>query len=295
MDFTQWKFRASQMGQLMAGVKDALTERQTETLEGLLTKQAQNKITDRQLQTLGDLIAKRDAKPKLLKTATNLLDEIFQEVVFGRSKEIKTKYMDKGLAKEEESLTLYTQVTGNLLLKNETNFQNDHFTGTPDNTQGLIRDIKTCWDYSTYPMHQTEIKKKAYLCQLNVYMDLCGLDEAELVYCLVDTPFSMIDDELRRLSWDIGATSIDSVPKELKVETVQNHIYTEAGLIEYCHQSMDMELDWFTDFKEIRPENRLKIFHTYRDGKLLKQMRTQVELAREYLCNISVNLLKEVA
>lgn len=295
MNFIEWKFRASQMGRLMAGVKDALTDKQKETLEGLLNKRANNSITDKQQVTLGDLIAKRDAKPKLLKTAQNLLDEIFQEVVFGRTKEVKTKYMDKGIAQEEKSLTLYTSVTGNLLIKNERNYQNDWFTGTPDNTQGMIRDIKTCWDYSTFPMHDTEIKKKDYLCQLNVYMDLTGLDKAELVYCLVDTPFSMIDDELRRVGWDVGATSTDSIPRELKVETVQNLIYTEQGLIEYCHQSSDIELDWFTDFKEIRPENRLKVFETYRDGKLLEQMRTQVELARDYLCNISVNLLKDVA
>lgn len=295
MNFHEWKFRASQMGQLMAGVKDSLTDKQKETLAGLLTKQANGNITNRQSITLGGLIAKRDAKPKLLKTATNLLDDIFQETVFGRSKELKNKYLEKGVSQEEKSLTLYTQVTGELLTKNEDQFANDWFTGTPDNTEGLIRDIKTSWDYSTFPMHDEEIKNKAYLCQLNVYMDLVGLDKAELVYCLVDTPFNLVDDELRKVGWNIGVTSTDSIPTELKVETVQNLIYTEEGLIDYCHQSSDIELNWFTGFKEIRPENRIKIFDTYKDGKLLGQMRTQVQLGRDYLCRIAANLVKSAA
>jgi hypothetical protein len=37
-DLTKWKFRASQMGRLMAGVKPNLTENQEKTLNGLLEK-----------------------------------------------------------------------------------------------------------------------------------------------------------------------------------------------------------------------------------------------------------------
>lgn len=287
MNWSEWKFRASQMGQLMTGVKEPLTDKQNETLIDLQLKQEMGTITDKQLTTLGDLIKKRDAKPKLLKTAENLLNDIFQEVVFGRSKEIKSKYLDKGIMAEEKSLSLYTEVTGELIYKNEENFSNEFFTGTPDNCYEKVRDIKSSWDYSTFPMHDTEIKNKAYIYQLNVYMDLCGLDEAELIYCLVDTPSEMVDDELRRVSYQIGAMSVDSVPRELKVETVQNLIYTEEGLIDYCNQSPDVYLEWFDSFKAIRPENRLKVFEIERDVKLLKRMREQVQLGREYLERIS--------
>jgi hypothetical protein len=275
------------MGQLMTGVKDPLTDKQQETLIGLQMKQESGTITDSQLTTLGDLIKKRDAKPKLLKTAENLLNDIFQEVVFGRSKEIKSKYLDKGIMAEEKSLSLYTSVTGELIYKNEETFQNDFFVGTPDNCYQKIRDIKSSWDYSTFPMHDKEINNKAYIYQLNVYMDLCGLDEAELIYCLVDTPHELVDDELRRVGWQIGASSTDSIPRELKVETVQNLIYTEEGLIDYCNQSPDVYLEWFDEFKPIRPENRLKVFEITKDVKLLKRMRQQVELGRDYLERIS--------
>ena len=290
MDFTNWKFRASQMGQLMAGVKPNLTEKQQETLNDLLIKRDKG-ITDTQTKLLGSLLEKRDQKPKLLATAKNLCNDIFQEQVFGRSKDIKTKYMEKGLSQEELSISLYTKMTGELLFKNETNFKNDFFTGTPDNTQEKIRDIKTSWDYSTFPMHDKEITNKGYIYQLNTYMNLTGLEESELIYCLVDTPFNLIDDELRKLSWKSGCLSLDSMPIDLKVETVSNLIYTEKGLKEYCHQSTDIEIEWFEGiFKEIQPEHRLKIFELIYDPGIVKQMKDHVYLGREYLNEIAIRI-----
>jgi hypothetical protein len=280
------------MGALMSGVKPNLTPLQAKTLEDLQLKDINKSLTPAQMKTLVGLRDKRDAEPKLLKTAQTLLNDIFQEVVFGRSKEIKNKYMEKGLMQEEKSISLYTSVTGELIFKNEERFENDYFTGTPDNIDGKVRDIKSCWSFSSYPLHDTEIKNKWYIYQLSVYMDLTGLDEAELIYCLVDTPHNLIDNELRRVGWDLGVTSTDSIPEKLKVETVQNLIYTEQGLKEYCHQSSDIKLEWFDSFKEVKPENRIKIFEIVKDVKIAKQMKTQVELSREYLVKISHQLAK---
>jgi len=285
-DLTKWKFRASQMGRLMAGVKPNLTENQEKTLNGLLEKKSNGTITDKQLVTLGDLMSKRDAKPKLMATAKTLCREIFQEQFFGRSKNITNKYLEKGISQEEHSLSLYTSVTGNLLFKNEDNFVDDHFTGTPDNIEGKVRDIKTSWDYSTFPFYENEATNSTYIYQLNTYMALTELDSSELIYCLVDTPFNLVDDELRRLCWKSGCLSLDSLPKKVMAETVQNLIYTEQGLKDYCHQSADVEIEWFDSFKRLRDEDRIKIFDVSYDENIIKSMRSQVEFAREYFARI---------
>lgn len=275
----------------MAGHKPPLTESQMKTLRDLENKQEIKGLTDKQKIMLGDLLAKKHAKPKLLKTAMDLLRDIFQEQVYGRSKELQTKYMEKGTMVEEASLSLYTKVTGKLLYKNEQTLENDYFRGTPDNCYEKVRDIKSSWDYSTFPFHDNEVKNKAYEYQLQVYMDLTGLDFSELIYCLVDTPNVIIDDEIRRLGWNVGVTTPDSLPPELVVEKVQNMIYTEDGLKDYCHQSTWVQIEWFDSFKEVRPENRIKIFETQRDPVILKNMKNRVRQAREELIKMSEDVV----
>lgn len=289
MDLSNWKFRASSLGQLCGTIKPNLTDKQIETLEGLKEKQSlyvqQGKILAAGDQKkLGSLLEKKDAKPKLLATAQKYCDQIIQEQIFGRSYDIKSKYLDKGISQEIISLQLYQEVMNEMLFKNDENFRNDFFTGTPDSLiDGRVVDIKTSWDFTTFPMNDETINNNAYIYQLQAYMNLTGLDKSQLVYCLVDTPFNLIDDELRRLSWDSGCTSLDSVPANVKAEVVENLIYTEKGLKEYCHQSTDVEIEWFTNFKEIKAEHRLKSFDLYYDPKLVEQIKEYVVLGRNYL------------
>jgi len=288
IDWNTWRFRASQMGSLMTGVKPNLTPNQEELLMDLFKKRDSGNLTNAQTKKMARLLDKMDKKPELSATAKRALDEVFAEQVFGRSKEIKSKYLDKGVWMEEHSLSLYSKVTGNILFKNEERFYNDFFQGTPDNCYEKIRDVKTSWDYSTFPWKAEEIPNKEYVYQLQTYMDLCDLGDAELIYCLVDTPHELIDDELRRLSWQTGAISVDSLPRELIVEAVQTLIYTEEGLVDFCDQTAtDVRIEWFDNFKEIRPENRLKVFEIKRDDELIDSMRDQVAICREYLMELS--------
>jgi len=57
-------------------------------------------------------------------------------------------------------------------------------------------------------------------------------------------------------------------------------------LKDYCHQSADVEIEWFDSFKRLRDEDRIKIFEVKYDENMIKSMRSQVELAREYFAEI---------
>ena len=296
VNLAEYRFRASSIGKIMKGAKPNLTDKQKETLEGLIEKRNSGKITDKQTSTLGSLIEKRDAKPKLSTGAISYLDEIIQEVIFGRSKEITSKYLSKGIAVEEYSFSLYTEVSNQFLVKNDERFNNEWITGEPDNVQEMIRDIKSSWDFSTFPLHATDIPNDIYKWQLLAYMELTELKKAELVYCLVDTPFTLIDDEIRRLSWKMGYLSLDSMPTEVKVETVCNHIYTLDGLEAYCHQSSDLKTTDFDGiFKPVIKEHRIKVFEMYYDYKMVEQMYTYLQLARNYLITSATNLADKIA
>lgn len=264
-DFSEYQFRCSSLGKLMVGAKPNLTDRQKKRLSELSERKISGNITDKMLVELGSLIEKRDAKPVLSETTKKYLKQVHVEEMFGRRYEIKSKYLDKGIQVEEDSISLYSEYRGEPFFKNTERRKNEWFSGEPDNVDGKIRDIKSSWSFETFPLHETEIPTSDYVYQLMGYMDLWDLDEAELIYCLVDTPLLIIEDEKRRASWKLGYLEL---PEDLSEEIERNMVYDD-----------------------IPGELRVKIFHVQKDENVLKLMRERVEMAREYLNELSINLV----
>lgn len=260
-DFTDYKFRCSSLGKLMVGVKPNLSEKQQAELIRLSTKQSDGSITEKQTITLGDLIKKRDAKPELSATTISYLRELHVQEVFGKTTEIKSKYLDKGIQVEEQSLTMYSNMIGKPFYKHKERKDDDFITGEPDNAKGIIRDIKSSWDISTFPMYEDGIKNQVYYWQLQGYMELFDVDDAELIYCLVDTPDLLIEDEQRRMSWKLGFIDL---PENLANEIERN-----------------------MRFSDVPDELRCRVFPLKRDKKAMKQLQEQIKLCREYMNSLS--------
>lgn len=293
-DFTNYRFRCSQLGKLMVGVKPPLTENQTKLLSDLEAKMRSGKITEKQIETYGELLAKKNQKPKLSESVKTYLSDVHKSVFFGRSKEITNKYLTKGIQVEERSITLYSNVTNKLFVKNKDYFENDFICGTPDNIQGKVRDIKSSWDFSTFPLHADEAPTKDYEWQVQGYMELTGLREAELIYCLVDTPVKLVEDELRRMDWKYNifdfAGEVRPECKDLVVEIVSNLIYTEQGLKEFCHQSTVISEKWFSDFNPVPDELRVKVFKFEYDSNMISALYDQIERCRTYLNDLTISM-----
>lgn len=293
-DFTNYLFRCSQLGKLMVGVKPPLTDNQAKLLSDLEVKMRSGKITERQIETYGELLAKKNQKPKLSESVKTHLSDIHKSVFFGRSKEITNKYLTKGIQVEERSITLYSSVTNKLFVKNKEYFANDFICGTPDNAQGKIRDIKSSWDFSTFPLHADEVPTKDYEWQVQGYMELTGLKEAELIYCLIDTPTRLVEDELRRMDWKHNIFDISGEVKpeckDLVVEIVSNLIYTEQGLMEFCHQSSSISEKWFSDFNPVPEELRVKVFKFEYDPNMISALYDQIERCRTHLNDLTISV-----
>lgn len=291
-------FRCSGLGSIMTGVKPKLTDNQITTMNDLLEKQKLGKITEKQTITLGSLLDKKHAPEELSVGVKTYLKTLHREHIFKRSNVMKSKYTEKGIQVEDKSLTLYSNFIGKPFFKNKERFKNEYFTGEPDNKAVVIRDIKSSWDYSTFPMYDTEIKNTDYVCQLNGYMDLTGIDKAELIYCLVDTPHKIINDEIRRADWNYNVMDNEGNIKEesihLIVEIVQNKIYTHKGLQEFCDENPAVRIEWFENFREIPETMRIKIFKTSKDDALISQMKSQIVKCREYLNELSVELANQI-
>jgi hypothetical protein len=208
---------------------------------------------------IGKLMSTPRTKGETLsETAKTYIQDLFKEKELGIAREFWSRYTDKGLQMEDEAIDFAGQVLGwDFVVKNEQGYENDWITGTPDViTKYLLADIKCSWDGTTFPLFDTDLKNKDYYWQLHGYMWLTGLDQAELVYCLMDTPHQIVEDEVRRAHWKAGLIDEDL---DLREAVQSQHTFDHL------------------------PNNlRVKRFIIRKDEESIEKIKEKVELAREY-------------
>jgi hypothetical protein len=139
------------------------------------------------------MVSPRSKTETLSKTTQTYLQDWAKEQIYGIRKQIKSKYIDKGLTNEDYAIDQAIKMLDlPFVLKNVESFEDDYFTGTPDIvTDTEVLDIKCSWDAFTFPLFAEQIPTDDYFYQLQVYMHLTGRKSARLVYVLTDTPPEM--------------------------------------------------------------------------------------------------------
>lgn len=194
------------------------------------------------------------------------LMECYIERVYGRSKEITNKYIEKGIECEEDSLTLYSRVMKTFYKKNVKVYENDYLIGTPDIITGEdIIEIKTSWDIFTFHKVLHKNINKDYFWQCQGYMELTDREHAKLVYCLVDATPQMVLDAKNKLKWTMNVIDRDSI--ELNPE------YVEA-----CAQ-----IDKAMTYGDIPIEERYIQITIDRDQKLIDKAHDRIDECRAFL------------
>jgi hypothetical protein len=209
--------------------------------------------------SLGKLMIEPRSKSEVLsQTSKSYIEDLFNELEFGYRKEFSSRYTDKGLEMEDEAIQFASeQFDWEFVVKNTERFTNDYITGEPDiNTDSLLADIKCSWSLDTYPMFEADLKNKDYYWQLMGYMWLTGKTEAELVYCLMNTPLQIVEDEVRRAHWKAGLIDEDI---DLRHEVQTKHNYDN-----------------------IPSKLRVKRYIVERDEKAIEKIIEKVEIGREY-------------
>jgi hypothetical protein len=147
--------------------------------------------------------------------------------------------MEKGTLAEEDSIDLYALVKEKMYTKNALQVQNDFFVGMPDLFEGVeiynatcIIDIKTSWDIFTFYENMIKPLNKIYYWQLQAYMDITNATTSRLVYCLVNTPQKLIEDQKRQLSWKMGLIDPDIDPAYIMAcaEIDKNSIFDDIEM-----------------------------------------------------------------
>lgn len=212
-----FKIRASASQSIMGGVKQPIDKyndanAELERLRGLQEK-AKNKETktflDReekikeQLGLVNELAKTKDRYelPTGAKTYVRsyLLDHVYGGVGLNK---VTVKEMQKGHEVEADNIAYYGEQRGLVLEKNEAFYENEWAKGTPDVvTDDLVIDMKSSWDYTTFPIWAQEIPNKDYSSQLQVYMWLTERTRARLVYVLSNTPEGLCRSDLDMLDY----------------------------------------------------------------------------------------------
>jgi hypothetical protein len=145
---------------------------------------------------LGKLMtAPKTKSEQLSETAKSEIRKIAKEQFFGFSSSITTKPMLKGKDWEEESIALVNQVRGTFYVKNKERFENEFLTGEPDIIlDNMVIDVKTSWSLETFPATSEEGMNKDYMWQLMAYCWLLNKSHAELIYCMIDTDDTLLND-----------------------------------------------------------------------------------------------------
>jgi len=161
----------------------------------------------------GQIMTNPRAKTELLsQTTITYVHNWIKESIYGVRKEIKNKYLSKGLTLEDEAIdTAINWLNLPFVLKNEKYFEDDFFCGTPDLIlEDEVLDIKCSWDCFTFPLFEKEVPTKDYIYQLQVYMHLTGKTKSRLAYVLLNTP--------EELTWE-QQNDYSNLDKKYRIKT----------------------------------------------------------------------------
>jgi hypothetical protein len=293
IDFNNILFRASANGDIMTPGTGEITEKQLLTLKEYTEKKNSAKgLTDLQNEELTRLINKRD-NPTLSTTCIKRLIKIFAQTQ-GREEEIRSKYMEKGSSVENDAITLYSRVKKVAFFKNTVRLNNKYVTGEPDcgsdpniiESEEII-DIKSSWSLITFLNAKHSEVNSDYQDQGDTYMGLCPKSKRfRLAYCLVNSPGSIIQQEKKKLQWQMAGEVIDfdnSPEYKEKCRQIEiNHIFDIKLFVEQ-NPGFDFDNDLDTWEWGIPMEKRVFEFVIDRDNKRIDAIYKKIERCRKWM------------
>lgn len=288
MNFDKWTVRASQCSKIMGRV--GITENQEATLKTLDEKVSSGKkLTANQEITYADLMHKK-LNPELPKTAQTELRKAWRSQKYNRGFQMTNKYVQKGIAQEEEAITILSKVLDKPMFKwKKGRIYGEFFEGEPDVVpEEAGFDTKCSWSLDTFPF-PGDPTDDVYEWQNQVYMDLCKRDVWYTVKVLVNTTERLLDNEKKKWFYacgspDEGTPDFDEYLRQAKgVE--RDMIFDYQRFVDFYpwHQLLHTPDEWEFD---IPLEDRIIFQKSERNEDMLQEARERVIMCREYLNNL---------
>lgn len=182
--------------------------------------------------SLGLIMSEPKNKSDVLsKGAQTYIKKLAREFVYGYTEQVTSKYMQKGIEVENESLALYNSVFGTNYTKNTERKEDDILTGECDiDTGESIIDLKSSWSLGTFPVISEDAENSDYEWQVRAYMRLWNREYGQVAYCMVTTPEELMKYE------QMDMHIVDGIDERLRVTVVdyQRDKEKEAKIVEKC-------------------------------------------------------------
>jgi len=283
--YTKPLFAAFNAGLLMSGnrglsdsQKQDLFFLKEKSLGKILHKRSGNplKITDTEKKRMATLLetSKQTYHQQMNKTAKGVVRSLYAKLEYGYRKDLgNLPQIKKGRLVEQDILDLIMVVYPEFgkLVKEQIFKKNSHFIGICDTItnpltipqlnieeEEIVIDVKASSDFhSFFNLDIHEKTDPVYYGQLQIYMDLYGLNHAALIYGLVSTPTEIIESLIKKASWDFGG--IEKAQFNPDFLKIKNNIIQQNTF------------DW------IPPEDRIKAIFFQKDEEYLKELKYRIE------------------
>lgn len=311
-------FRSSGMGYLLTDGKGKTdNERYIEAQSNLVkyksdydqmfnkeTKTAKSKL--QQIQNTNTLILELEKTKDLFQpseTCRKQLVRVFAQTR-GRYEELQNKYLAKGNARENNSITLLSVVLKKFYKKNKERKFNGFVQGEwdlHDEVEGVITetiDTKSSWSYITFLEAQEKEINPIYETQGQCYMWLTGAEKHTVAYCLVNGTIKYIKDQIRAIAWkyDVLDNDISEDPDYIKAikQLERNHIFDIDEFMKELRRDnvdftplndvwYDKEKDQYLWEFDIPKNERVYTITFDRDEKKIEVIKKRVIQCREWL------------
>lgn len=162
------------------------------------------------------MIESRTKSEVLSETTKTYIRAVAKQDFYGYNVDLNNKYINKGNLQENDSIALFNSVMFSNYSKNTERLNNEWLTGEADIVlDDQIVDIKTSWSLETFPATPEEGINKLYEWQLRAYMMLYDKNYASLVYCMVSTDPSLLNE------WEnLSLHQVDHIAPEKRITTL---------------------------------------------------------------------------
>ena len=175
-----------------------------------------------------------------------------------------SKYTEKGIFNEKEGIRMAIEVLGWFDVEvgsPKIRLHNNYLSGEPDVNTSILADIKCPFSAKTFPFFDDT--NSDYDLQMQAYMDLTGKKQAELVYCLTNTPEHIILDEIQKCVY--------------RMMTREEYMDMSLGEVE---EIADKFVRSKSNYDHIPMQKRVKRFIVERNDETIKTIHKRIDEAR---------------
>lgn len=280
MDFSNLRINCTRIGKIFTKNKDCITEKELLRIDTLIAKERLGKITDLELERLDFLANKREeSSPHIIGVGAQMyLLYIYALKKYGLPVKLFAEgsihaSAANGILKEPYSIELISRIYNKRLYRNKQTIKNDKLLGVIDawdcpdwKDSDCVHEIKTTSDIRKFLIRKRYPLSKDTFLQMQGYLALTDKNIAEVNFCLVDFPESVIESQndalFRYLCPDgifTGQFEEEWAKMENKLRFVdvpdRDRIFTcivdrNEEVIEKIYKRVDDCRKWLKEFKE---------------------------------------------